>query len=292
MGMLDGKVAFVTGGGSGIGRATAVRLARDGADVAVVDIDLEGARETAERVREAGSKTHVGQANVASERQLKEAVEASVAALGRIDVAVANAGIARAGSVLDMPVKDWQDQVDVNLTGVFLTVQATARRMVERGEGGRIVCMASLAAEITGAMSWGYSATKAGVRMMVRGWAQELGAHRITVNAIGPGIIETPLARMLAGREDGPIRQSLERATPLGRVGQPEDIAGLVAFLAGPDAAFMTGSYLIMDGGFRDGPRPFAPGLDPSDPRVVEAMELVAEEGQRRLKLQPLIDER
>jgi NAD(P)-dependent dehydrogenase (short-subunit alcohol dehydrogenase family) len=292
MATLEGRVAFVTGAGSGIGRAAAVRLAREGADVAVVDIDLEGAQRTAEGVREAGRKAHVQQANVASERQIREAVEASVAALGRIDVAVANAGIARAGSVLDMSVKDWQDQVDVNLTGVFLTVQATARRMVQQGSGGRIICMASLAAEITSAMSWGYSATKAGVRMMVRGWGQELGAHRITVNAIGPGIIETPLARMLAGREGGPIRESMECATPLGRVGQPEDIAGLVAFLAGPDAAFMTGSYLIMDGGFRDAPKPFGLGIDPSDPRAVEAMELIAEEGQRRMKLQPLLDER
>ena len=192
MATLEGKVAFVTGAGSGIGRAVAARLARDGADVAVSDIDLEGAQGTAELVREAGRKAHVQQANVASERQIQEAVQASASALGRIDVAVANAGIARAGSVLEMPVKEWQDQIDVNLTGVFLTVQATARRMVEQGEGGRIICMASLAAEITGPLSWGYSATKAGVRMMVRGWAQELGAHAITVNAIGPGIIANP----------------------------------------------------------------------------------------------------
>jgi NAD(P)-dependent dehydrogenase (short-subunit alcohol dehydrogenase family) len=292
MATLEGKVAFVTGGGSGIGRAAAVRLARDGADVAVSDIDLEGAQGTAELVREAGRKAHVQQANAASERQIREAVEGAVQALGRIDVSVANAGIARAGSLLDMSVKDWQDQLDVNLTGVFLTAQASARQMVRQGEGGRIICMASLAAEITGPMSWGYSATKAGVRMLVRGWGQELGAHGITVNAIGPGIIETPLARMLAGREGGAIRQAVDRVTPLGRVGQPEDIAGLVAFLAGPDAAFMTGSYLIMDGGFRDAPKPFGLDMDPSDPRVLEAMELVAEEGQRRLKLQPLIDER
>ncbi|MEN8184621.1 MAG: SDR family NAD(P)-dependent oxidoreductase, partial [Myxococcota bacterium] len=191
MATLAGKVAFVTGAGSGIGRSVAVRLAREGADVAVSDIDPGGANETAEAVREAGRKAHVQLANVASERQVREAVEASVAALGRLDIAVANAGIGRVGTVLDMPVKDWQDQVDVNLTGVFLTVQATARRMVAQGEGGRIVCMASLAAEITGQMTWGYSATKAGVRMMVRGWGQELGAHGITVNAIGPGIIET-----------------------------------------------------------------------------------------------------
>ncbi len=139
-------------------------------------------------------------------------------------------------------------------------------------------------------MSWGYSATKAGVRIMVRGWGQELGKFGITVNAIGPGIIETPLARMLAGREDGPIRKTVEQVTPAGRVGRPSDIAGLVAFLVGPDAEFMTGSYLIMDGGLRDAR---ARGReDPTDPRNVEAMELLVEEGQRRARLQPLIDER
>jgi NAD(P)-dependent dehydrogenase (short-subunit alcohol dehydrogenase family) len=103
-----------------------------------------------------------------------------VAILGRLDIAVANAGIARGGTLLELPLKDWQDQLDINLTGVFLTVQATARKMVELGHGGRIICMSSLAAERTGAQTWAYSTTKAGVRMMVRGWAQELGPYGIT----------------------------------------------------------------------------------------------------------------
>lgn len=290
MGSIDGQVAFITGAGSGIGRGVAERLAREGADIAVADIDLDGANETAELVRSAGQKAHVVQANAASETQLTAAVDESLEALGRLDIAVANAGIARAGTVLDMPLKDWQDQVDVNLTGVFLTTRITARKMVDSGNGGRIVCMASLAAELCGAMSWGYSATKAGVRIMVRGWAQELGPYGITVNAVGPGVIETPLASMLAGRANGPIRKQVEQLTPLGRVGQPADIAGLVAFLVGPDGGFMTGSYLIMDGGLRDARLNALP--DPTDPRAVEALELIQEEGQRRLRLQPLIDER
>jgi len=290
MGTIEGKVAFITGAGSGIGRGAAVRLAREGADIAIADIDLEGANETAELVREIGQKAHVVSMNAASQRQVDDAVASSAAALGRFDIAVANAGIARAGSILDLQLKDWQDQVDINLTGVFLTAQAAARKMVELKNGGRIVCMASLAAENTGAMSWAYSATKAGVRIMVRGWAQELGPHGITVNAIGPGIIETPLASMLAGREDGEIRKQVDERTPVGRVGQPSDIAGLIAFLCGPDASFMTGSYLIMDGGLRDARAGGMP--DPTDPRAVEAMELIQQEGQRRQRLQPLIDER
>ncbi len=288
MSMLSDKVAFITGGGSGIDRGIAERLAREGADVSIADIDLAGAEETAALVRQTGRTAHVVQMNVAAPRQVQEAVEGCVAALGRLDIAVANAGIARAGTLLELPLKDWQDQVDINLTGVFLTVQATARKMVELGHGGRIICMSSLAAERTGAWRWSYSATKAGVRIMVRGWAQELGPHGITVNAIGPGIIDTPLAQTLAGEEGSAIRQAVERLTPVGRVGHPADIAGLVAFLCGPDAGFMTGSYLIMDGGMQDA----RPQPNPSDPRWEEWQRHQRAAQQRREQLQPLIDAR
>jgi len=290
MANLEGKVAFVTGGGSGIGRGISERLAKDGADVCVADIDVEGAEETAGLVRAAGRKAHVVKLNTASETQTAAAVRSCVAALGRLDIAVANAGIGRVGSVLDMTLKDWQDQVDVNLTGVFLTVQAAARQMVEQGSGGRIVCMASLAAVSAGATTWGYSATKAGVAMMVRGWAQELGPHGITVNAIGPGIIETPLASLLTGEEGGEIRRNIERRTPVGRVGQPSDIGGLASFLCGPDGSFMTGSYLLMDGGLRDAMNRELP--QPGSAVAQELEKAFAEQAQRRAKLQKLIDER
>ncbi len=289
MSALEGKVALITGGGSGIGRGIAERLARDGADICLADIDLEGAGETAALVQQAGRKAHVVKTNVASQEQLEEAVASCVSALGRLDIAVANAGIGRGGTVLELSLKDWQDQVDINLTGVFLTVQAAARRMVELGNGGRIVCMSSLAAESTGATSWSYSATKAGVRMMVRGWAQELGAHGITVNAIGPGVIDTPLAHGLAGDEGGPIRAALEARTPTGRVGSPADIAGLVSFMAGPDGEFMSGSYVLMDGGIRDAGL-FRGPLE--GPRLEEMQRHMAAAAARRAKLQPLIDDR
>jgi meso-butanediol dehydrogenase/(S,S)-butanediol dehydrogenase/diacetyl reductase len=291
MAMLQGKAAFVTGAGSGIGQGIAERLARDGADVAIADIDLEGCEETAERVRKAGGRPHVVQANVASQRQLQAAVESSASAFGRLDIAVANAGIARAASVLEMPLEDWQELLDVNLTGVFLTVQTTARKMVEFGHGGRIVCMASLAAVTVGPMTWAYSATKAGVAMLARGWAQELGPHGITVNAVGPGIIETPLARPLAGDEGGAIRKAVEEVTPLGRVGKPGDVAGVVSFLCGPDAAYMTGSYLLLDGGLRDAPRP-ARVPDAGDPRAQEFARHLVEAVQRRQKQKALLHER
>jgi NAD(P)-dependent dehydrogenase (short-subunit alcohol dehydrogenase family) len=290
MGIADGKVALITGAGSGIGRGAAVRLAREGADICIVDIDEDGAAETASAVREFGRDATVVRANVASKAQIQGAADRCVSDLGRLDIAIANAGIARGGSVLDLDLKDWQDQVDINLTGVFLTVQAAAQRMVQQGRGGRIVCISSLAALMVGVGSWGYSATKAGVQIMVRGWAQELGQHGITVNAIGPGVIDTPLAHGLAGDEDGAIRTALEERTPVGRAGRPSDIAGLIAFLSSPDAEFMTGSYLLMDGGLRDA-RAVASD-DPANPIVQERLRHMRAAAERRVRLQPLIDER
>jgi NAD(P)-dependent dehydrogenase (short-subunit alcohol dehydrogenase family) len=289
MGSLDGKVAFITGAGSGIGRGISERLAKEGASICIADMDTEGAERTADLVGQLGGKAAVVKCNVASEQQLKDAVEHCVSEFGRLDISVANAGIARGGHILELTLKDWQDQIDVNLTGVFLTVQATARKMVECGNGGRIVCLASLAAENTGSGIWPYSVTKAGVRMMVRGMAQELGEHGITVNAIGPGVIVTPLAAGLAGEEGGAIRSNLEQRTPAGRAGQPADIAALVNFMSGPDGSFMTGSYVIMDGGLRDS-RGFA--ATQSDEVAEESMRIMEQNAQRREKMQSLLDDR
>jgi len=289
MGSCEGKVAWITGAGSGIGRGCAVRLAHEGADVCVSDVDLEGAQETAELVRAEGRKAEIVACNVASHEQVQAAAEQCVEALGGLDLVVANAGIGRGGSVLEMSAKDWQDQVDINLTGVFFTVQAAAQRMVRAQSGGRIVCISSLAAENCGAMLWGYSATKAGVRIMVRGWGQELGPHGITVNAVGPGIIDTPLAAGLAGEEGGAIRESLEARLPARRVGTPADVAGVVAFLCGPDGSYVTGDYLIVDGGLRDAGTPGMP-TDPEDPRMAELGRAMVAGEQRRAKLQKLID--
>jgi len=160
--------------------------------------------------------------------------------------------------------------------------------MVKLGNGGRVICISSLAAENTSGPMFGYSATKAGVRIMVRGWAQDLGPHGITVNAIGPGVIETPLAQGLAGDAGGAIRSSLEARTPVGRVGKPSDIAGLVSFMAGPDGAFMSGAYVLMDGGLRD-----ARGSWEPNPQAMDEMQRhMAAAQARRAKMQPLLDER
>jgi len=290
MGTLDGKVAFVTGAGSGIGRGIAERFAREGASVCIADMDLEGAERTADILGQLGAKSLVVKCNVASEQHLADAVQKCADEFGPLDLAVANAGIARGSHVLEMSLKDWQHQLDVNLTGVFLTIQATGRKMVEFGNGGRMICIASLAAETTGAGIWSYSVTKAGVRMMVRGLAQELGPSGITINAIGPGVIDTPLAAGLAGEEGGLIRRNLEARTPVGRAGLTSDIAGLANFMAGPDGAFMTGSYVIMDGGLRDARG--AVGQDPDEEMVQESMRIMEKWQGRREKLQTLLDDR
>jgi len=291
MGDLSGKVAFVTGAGSGIGQGIAERLARDGADICIADFDEEGAERTVDLVGQLGRRAVAVKTNVAVSVQLEAAVEACHQQLGRLDIAVANAGIGRGAPLLEMTTKDWQDQLDVNLTGVFLTAQACARKMVELDNGGRLVCISSLAAESTGAGIWSYSATKAGVRIMVRGWAQELGAHGITVNAIGPGVIDTPLAAGLAGEEGGTIRGNLESRTPARRAGRPADIGGLVSFMAGPDGEFMSGSYVIMDGGLRDAGSPANAGKA-DDATMAEVMKIMQSGQSRRERHQALLDDR
>ncbi|MBS02580.1 MAG: hypothetical protein CMQ24_07725 [Gammaproteobacteria bacterium] len=289
MGNLTGKVALITGAGSGIGRGIAERLARDGAEICIADFDEAGGERTADIVGQLGRGALNVRCNVAVPEQLERAVNACVEKYGRLDIAVANAGTGRGAPLLEMSLKDWQDQIDVNLTGVFLTAQACARKMVELGNGGRIVCISSLAAELTGPGIWSYSATKVGVRIMVRGWAQELGQHGINVNAIGPGVIDTPLAATLAGEDGGHVRANLEARTPVGRAGRPSDIAGLVSFMAGPDGEFMSGSYVIMDGGLRDS----SAIAGAQDENALAERMRIAQAGQARAEEQRrLLDER
>lgn len=245
---LSGKVAFITGAGSGIGQGTAVRLAREGADVCIAEIDLDAAAQTASMVREFGRQAMVTQCNVVSKPQVQAATQACVERFGRLDVAVANAGVGRAASILDMELKAWQDQLDINLTGVFLTVQAAAQQMVKLGNGGRIVCISSLAALNVGPMMWSYSATKAGVQIMVRGWAQELGPHGITVNAIGPGVIDTPLTAQIKNNEAW--YSAYADKSIMKRWGRPEEVAAATLFLCSDAASYITGTILFVDGGW------------------------------------------
>jgi glucose 1-dehydrogenase len=242
---LAGKVALVTGGGSGIGRGIAIRFAEEGADVAVDDVNRAGADATVDEVRRLSRRGLAIEADVTSRADCERMVQETVAQFGKLDVFVANAGIGRAAPFLETPEEDWDAVVRTNLTGVFLSCQAAARRMAQQGHGGRIIATASLAAVRPAPMMAAYHAAKAGVRMLTEVMALELAPHRITVNAIGPGVIETPLT--------APLLQAIKAAgreiAPLGRVGEPKDVADLALFLASDEADYITGDLIIVDGG-------------------------------------------
>ncbi|PYM17536.1 MAG: hypothetical protein DMD81_08670, partial [Candidatus Rokuibacteriota bacterium] len=245
-----GKTAVVTGAGSGIGRGITLALAQAGANVLCADVVRERADDAARAVRELGRKTGTCVADVRNKKDVVAMAEQASREFGALDICVANAGIGRGGTVLTMREDDWDTLMDVNLKGVFLTVQACAREMVKLNRGGRIIAISSLAAERPSPTLFAYCASKAGVRMMARCWAQELAPFGITVNSIGPGVIDTPLAAGLIG--EGDQRAAMERAIPLGRVGYPEDIGRLACWLVSDEAAYVTGTYNLIDGGMAD----------------------------------------
>ncbi len=257
---LTGKVALITGGGSGIGRGIAIRFAEEGAAVAVADLNLAGAEETAQEARRLERRSLALEANVTSRADCERIVQEAAASLGKLDIFVANAGIGRAGPFLEYTEEDWNAVIDTNLTGVFLSCQAAARQMAAQGHGGRIICISSVAGVRPAAFMPAYHAAKAGVKMLTEVMALELAPHRITVNAIGPGLIDTPLAR--------PLVEALQAAgrelAPLGRVGEPKDVADGALFLASDEADYVTGHLLLVDGGLALGQRPW---LSPEDRR-------------------------
>jgi NAD(P)-dependent dehydrogenase (short-subunit alcohol dehydrogenase family) len=234
----------------------------------------------------AGGRGMAVRANVADLDQIQAAVDQGHQQYGRLDIAVANAGVFRTGTLRDVTVDDFRGQVEVNMTGVFLTVKAATERIIDSGRGGRIVCISSEAALATGARVWAYSATKAAVKIMVRGWAQELGQYGINVNSIGPGLIDTPLAKFQAGHEGGELRAVVERRRPVGRVGTPDDIAGMAAFLCGPDASYITGSFFLVDGGSRDA---YSAPVLPDEARQ-ERRALLAQAAERDQMTRALMD--
>ena len=248
---LSGKVAIVTGAGSGIGRGIALALAEAGAAVLASDLVLARAEETASHVCEAGGQSVAIESDVTDQQSVQAMAAAATSEFGRLDICVANAGLYRSGSILTFPLEEWDRLIAVNLTGVYLTVQSCAREMIRHGNGGRIVTLSSVAGERASAGGFAYGATKAGVRMMTRGWAQDLAAFGITVNSIAPGLIDTPMGDFIWGHH----KEATAAAIPEGRLGIPADIANLACWLASDEAQYVTGTYNVIDGGFLD--RPF-----------------------------------
>lgn len=252
------RVALVTGAGQGIGRAIALRLAQDGFDVAVNDIprSAEAVAGVVAEIEELGRRSAPALADVSDEQQVAAMVEAAVARLGRLDVTVANAGIAKVERLIDVTAREWDAMFAVNARGVFLTYQAAARQYLAQGGGGKIIGAASQAGHRAAALLAPYSATKFAVRGLTQAAAQEWAPHGITVNAYAPGIVDTRMWETtdaqfseLTDAGPGETFKGLVDSIPLGRAQRPEDVAGLVSYLASTDSDYMTGQTLLMDGG-------------------------------------------
>lgn len=250
MGRLAGRVALVTGAGGrrGIGRALALGMGREGARVVAADVDGELAEETAAAIRAAGGEALAVRVDVAVAADVEAMLARTVAAFGRLDVLVANAGIALLCPFLDLDEATWDRTFAVNVKGVYLCGQAAARQMVRQGGGGSIINLSSTSEVLSGPAIAHYAASKAAVGSLTRGMALALGPHRIRVNAIGPGTVQTDILAYLPPEEVAQRRAGKLARTPLGRLGTPEDIVGAAVFLASDEAAWVSGVTLFVDG--------------------------------------------
>jgi glucose 1-dehydrogenase len=252
MGNLAGRVAVVTGAGSGNGRAMARRFAAQGASVVVADVDEAGLEESGDLIRQAGGRVLPIRCDVARKADLDAMFDRTVSELGGVDIAVANAGVVESETdCLRITEEQWDRVISVNLRGVFFTLQGAAKRMIRRGRGGRLIAIASIMAEWGGAGTPAYCASKGGVRQLVRSFAIATGRFGITCNAIAPGFIDTAMTRMI--KENPMMAEGLIDRTPVGRIGDPSDVANVAAFLASDESSFVSGTILFSDGGITAG---------------------------------------
>lgn len=247
---LRDKVAIVTGGGGGIGRAIARRLADEGTHVGVFDLAEAAAQETARAIEPSGGRGLAQTVDITDYAAVEQAVSAVEDALGPVDILINNAGWDRAGNFLDTKPADWQQLIAVNLVGPMNLHHVVLPGMVARGRG-RVVNIASDAARVGSSGEAVYAAAKAGVVALTKTVARELARQQITLNAVCPGPTDTPLLAAFAGEgEQGQkLRAALERAIPFRRLGKPDDVAGIVAFLASDEASYITGQVISVSGG-------------------------------------------
>jgi 3-oxoacyl-[acyl-carrier protein] reductase len=241
---LDGRVALVTGASQGIGRACALALAEAGAAVALAARNQQKLAETAGQIRAAGGQAETFQLDVANEDDIKSAVKAVIASLGKVDILVNNAGITRDQLALRMKRADWDDVLATNLTGAYLCAQQALGSML-RQRWGRIINITSIFGQIGQAGQANYAASKAGLIGLTMALAREVASRHITVNAVSPGYVETAMTEVLTPEQ----KENVLKTIPLGRAGTPQDVASAVRFLASDEAAYITGHVLRVNGG-------------------------------------------
>lgn len=253
---INGKVALVTGAGRGIGRGIALRLARDGADVALVDVTADGIETVADEIAEVGSKSTTFVADVSDRDQVFAAVDHTASALGGLDIMVNNAGIALVGPLVDVTPDELKKLWAINVDGVLWGIQAAVAQFKKAGTKGKIINASSIAGHDGFAMLGPYSATKFAVRALTQAAAKEHAADGITVNAYCPGVVGTDMwveidkrFAELTGAAEGETYDKFVGGIALGRAETPDDVAGFVSYLAGPDADYMTGQAGLIDGG-------------------------------------------
>jgi len=245
---LTGKVALITGSAQGIGKAIAVRLAQEGADIIIVDrSDDNRAEEVLAEIKALGRRVIIDAGDIGNVADNKRLIADSVAKMGQIDILVNNAGIEHNASFLDITEANYDAVLDVNLKGTFFITQAFVQRLRDTQRPGRIINISSVHEELPFPHFTTYCTSKGGLKMLMRNLAIELAPYGITVNNIAPGAIETLINTRLLNSPE--LLKALIGNIPLGRMGTPEDVAGMVAFLAGPDSAYVTGATMVVDGG-------------------------------------------